>query len=105
MNTISSRGRAHDHDAVPLPLRYCTRDLAMVDYADRHRIHQRILIVTLVEIDFTSDSRDAETIPIVADAFDDTLEQVPRPRMIHTSEAERIEGGDRPCSHRKDISH
>ncbi len=72
---------------------------------DTHRVDQRVAGVSVVELHFAADGRDAEAVAVAADAGDDVLEQIALARIVEAAEAQRIEQRDRPRAHREDVAH
>ena len=58
-----------------------------------------------IKVYLPGDSRDTEAVPVVADPFHHAPEQPARPCARKVSESERIETGDRACSHREYVPH
>ena len=74
-------------------------------HADGHGIDQAIIGITVFEINITGNSRNAKTITVIANAFDNAVEQITVFLKRQRPEAQRIKGGDRPGSHGKNITH
>src|SRR5260370_30516081 len=66
------------------------------------RVEAGVVGVALVEIDRAAKGGGAEGVPVAADAGDDAVEVMAR--TWQWAEAQRVEQGDGPCSHRDDVA-
>src|SRR5712692_5142404 len=101
VDAVASGVGADQHEAVPRALSSRPHQPIDPHEPDAHRVDQRVLLVTLVEIDFAANSRDADAVAVAADACHDPLEVAARGRQW--TESQRVEQSDRPSSHRDDV--
>ena len=60
--------------------------------------------VRRVEDELAADRRHADAVAVAADAADDAVDEVPRPRRRRIAEPERVEDRDRAGAHREDVA-
>jgi len=66
---------------------------------DAHGVHEAVVLVGLVEHRLAPHRRDADRVPVAADPSHGLLELVAR-----AGEAESVQQGDRPSTHRDDVA-
>jgi hypothetical protein len=72
---IATRLRTHVEDRVADTARRAASDLLVPQPAEAEDVHERIAVVTLVEINLPADGRDADAISVVRDPRDDARKQ------------------------------
>ena len=73
--------------------------------ADAHRVHERVLGIAVVEVDFAGHVGNADAIAVPADAVHDSPEQPSVPGGVRRAETEGVQQGDGPRSHGEDVTH
>src|SRR5690606_10968427 len=104
MDAVTAGARADGDDRVAGALRIRADQLVPAHVTDGHRIDERVAFIRVVEIDLAADVRDPDAVAVVADALDDTSEQPADARVRKRAEAERVEYGDGPRTHREDVA-
>src|ERR1700694_4636760 len=102
VDPIAASVGADEHEAVASALGPRAHQLVDADQADAHRVDQRVVRVTVLEVDLASHRRDADAVSVTADARHDAFE-VTR-RFGQRAEAERVEQGDRPGAHGDNVA-
>jgi len=74
VDAVAAGVRADQHEAVSGSLRAGAHQAIDADEPDTHRIDQRVLRVTLVEVDLAAHSRYADAVPVACDAGHDAVE-------------------------------
>src|SRR5207248_4203268 len=69
-----------------------------------HRIDNRVVGVTAIEVDLATDRRTAEAIAVAADARDDTLEQVTIAPPFQRTEAQGVDNRNGTWPHGKSVA-
>ena len=57
-----------------------------------------------IEHELAADRGHADAVAVAADAANDAVDEVPRPRVGRVAEAQGIEDGDRAGAHREDVA-
>ena len=68
---VATRGRADIKHGITHALGRAARDLFMAQHAETERVHERVALISLVEIHLARDGRNAEAIAVMRDAADD----------------------------------
>ena len=89
---------------LPGPGRRGQRQQPLLHQADGHDVDERVALVARVEDELAADRRHADAVAVAADAADDAIDQVARPRVGRVAEPERVEDRDRPGAHREDVA-
>ena len=89
---------------MPGPGRAREREAFERQEPDGHDVDERVAAVRRVEDELAADRRHADAVAVAADAADDAVDEVPRPRVRRIAEPERVEDGDRPGAHREDVA-
>ena len=72
---VAAGGGSDVKDRVAHAPRGAAHDLVVSQDPEAERVHERVALVGLVEIDLAGDGRDAEAIAVVGDAADDAGKQ------------------------------
>ena len=72
--------------------------------AEAENVHQRVVLIGLVEHDLAAHGGDAHRVAIAADARHDTFGDPPTARVRQRTEAKRVHQGDGPRPHREHIA-
>ena len=104
MNPVPTGARAHIDHRIPHPRGRGPKNPVGRGNAQGKGIHQDIAVIAGVEVDLATDGRHADTVSIAADTPHHPLEQPGGAGMLHRSEAERVQRGDRAGAHGKDIA-
>ena len=72
--------------------------------ADSHGIHQRIAVIAWVEIHLPAHGRHAHAIAVTANTAHHTINNALHARRIRRAKTQRIQIGNRPRTHGKDIT-
>ncbi len=97
--------RAVEHDLVADPDRRAEHELVVLGKAERHRVDQAVLLVRPLEVDLAADRRNADRVPVVADAAHGAVEQVARAlARRRLAEPQRVEHGHGPGAQREDVA-
>src|SRR5205823_9436636 len=75
MNAIATGFRADVKDRIPFTGCPPPEDAFAWSDPDAHDVHERVLIVDIVKVDLAADGRDADAVPIGADAGDDAFKK------------------------------
>ena len=69
------------------------------DQADAHRVHDRVVGISIVEVDFAADRRASKTVAVAANPGHHALEEVSIAPAVGYAEAQRIQDGNRTRPH------
>src|ERR1700682_1047302 len=109
VNSVSTGARAHGDDWIPDAFGLGADQIVLVQQPDAHRVDQWIIRVGAVEHDLASHRRNSDAVAVIPDSFDDSGKEIPYPRALKASEAQRVQHCDRPRPHReyiaKDTAH
>ena len=78
---VAAGRRAEQDDEVARARRRGQRQPALLHQADGHDVDERVALVGRVEHELAADRRDADAVAVPADAADDAVDEVPRPRV------------------------
>ena len=107
MNAVATRTATGVENRVPGPRSCSGEDPLTTTDPKRERVDQDVAVVGTVKAGFASDRRNADAVPVVADAAHHPVDEVPHPRAalaLDVAEAQRIEAGDRARAHGEDIA-
>ena len=76
----------------------------LAQYADTHRIDQRVAGVALVEDGLAADVGQAQRVAVSADAADHAVEHTTGVRRVSGAEPKLVHHGDRSRAHRHDVA-
>src|SRR5207302_9714848 len=76
----------------------------VTNQANTHGVDDRVVGVALVEIHLATDRWTAEAVAVATDTGDNAMKEVTGASGIERTETQRVEDGDRPCSHREDVA-
>ncbi len=89
---------------LPTPWARARDQLRFPQQADAHRVDQRVAAVSRGEVDLAAERRDADAVAVVADASDDSGEEVAIARRVQRAEAEAVEHRDRTRAHGEHVA-
>jgi len=105
VNAVAAGLGAHIDHGEADALRGGLEDAASVHDPNAHGVDQNVVVVASIEIRLAADRGHAHAVAVVPDAGDDAGHQVPRLGMVGCAETQRVQIGDGPGAHRKDIAH
>src|SRR5215207_4745111 len=100
---VATGTRPEQHQLVADPGRGAADQPLARSEPDAHRVHEAVLLVRLLEVDLAADRRNPDRVAVVANALHGPVEQVARAGRVELAEAERVQYGDRPRPHRKNV--
>ena len=103
-DAVAAGQRAVEDDEVSRAGRASAHEPLQRQHADRHRVDQGILAIGRVEDRLAADVRDANRVPVAADAPHDPAEELARTVLVERAQAQRVKHRDRPGSHREDVA-
>ena len=72
---------------------------------DAHRVDEDVAIKARVEIRLAANRRDADAVPVIADARDDACHEMTRFGVVRRSEPQRVQHRDGTRAHGEDVAH
>lgn len=79
-------------------------DVLVLHHADAAGVDERVALVAGVEDDLAADVRQAEAVPVAADARDDARQDPPGVGVVGRTEAQRVDDRDRAGTHGEDVA-
>ena len=95
---------AHVHDGVPDLAHRPLRQILVAQQAQRHHVHQRVLLVAGVEGHLAAHRGHADRVAVVRDALDHAVQQEARAGAVGVPEAQAVQHRERPRTHREDVT-
>ena len=77
---------------------------AHLDDSGRKRIHERILLVAVVKVDFATNRRNSEAVAVVANSLDHAVDQPLGAVGVRITEAQRVQLRNRTGAHRENVA-
>ncbi len=104
VDAVAARRRTDNVDGVAHPARLGADLLAHFNDSGRECIHQRILLVAVVKIDFAADGRNTKAVAVVANAFDHAVDQPFGAVGAGIAEPQRVQLRNGPSAHGENIA-
>ena len=119
VDPVPARLRPDVDDRVADSLRLSIEDLLPANQAEREGVDERVERIALLEVDLSADCWNAESVPVIPESLDDPSHDPPVPRdgggrgrlarrvdlcVADRPEAQAVERGDGPGSHREDVA-
>jgi hypothetical protein len=76
----------------------------LAQYADAHRVDQRVARVARVEHGLATDVGQPQRVAVAADAADDAVDHAAGVRRVGRAEPKLVHHGDRACAHGHDVA-
>src|SRR5690606_30267440 len=86
------------------PARITFEDPVLVNQADRHGIHQTVAVISRIKGNVAAHGRNADTVAVITNAFDNVLEKIRRTLMIAATKTQRVQIRHRPGAHAKNVA-
>ena len=91
MNAVTTGFRSDVEDRVPFTRGPSPEDAIAWSDPDAHDVHERVLVVDIIKVDLAADRRDADAVPIGANAGDDAFKKKLILGPLQPSEPQRVE--------------
>ena len=104
VDPVAARLRARIEDGIPRPGGFRAEDPVLPHEADRHHVHEDVLVVGRVEERHPADRRHADAVAVAPDAAHDAVHEVAHARSRGIPEKERVEDRERARAHREDVA-
>ena len=104
VDPVAARLRARVEDGVSRAGGLRAEDPVLPHDADRHDVHEDVLVVGRVEKRHPADRRHADAVAVPPDAAHDAVHEVAHARSRGIPEEERVEDRERARAHREDVA-
>ena len=104
MDAVATGARADGKQDVAHAMGGRLDEILLLQDADAHRVDERVPGVARGEVHFSAERRHAHAVAVVADAADDTSEQIAVARLVEGAKPEAVEQRDGTRAHRKDVA-
>src|SRR3989440_4127701 len=104
MDAVAARVRADREQDIAYTVRGSLDEVLLFENPNAHRVDERIAGIAGREIHLAAERRHANAIAVVADAADDSGEQVAIARFVERAEPQAVQQCDRPRTHGEDIA-